>query len=103
MTTYANYRPCLEMGPHAYGHNGIGAVMSDVYPSPSDPIFFMHHGFIDRNWYRWQNANPSVRMYELAAPVTLGTALTSLGLRAPVYVRDMMDTRGGYLCYEYDY
>ena len=23
--------------------------------SPGDPIFFMHHGFVDWQWKRWQN------------------------------------------------
>jgi len=102
MTTYANMRPCTEMGPHAYGHNGIGSIMSDVASSPSDPVFFMHHGFIDRNWYRWQNANPGARMYQIDN-TNLNNAMTTLGLRPNVRVGDMMDTRGGYLCYEYDY
>lgn len=28
--------------PHGYGHNGIGAVMSQVPTSPNDPVFFLH-------------------------------------------------------------
>jgi len=92
---------CNEQGPHAYGHNGIGSVMSDVYSSPGDPVFFMHHLFVDRMWYRWQNANPGARMYQI--PISLDTVLSSLGLRGDVRVRDMMDSRGGFLCYEYDY
>jgi tyrosinase len=95
--------PCAEQGPHAYGHNGIGSVMSDVYSSPSDPVFFMHHTFVDRNWYRWQNADPNNRMYQLSGNVGLGNVLTSRGIRQDVRVADMMDTRGGFLCYEYDY
>jgi tyrosinase len=32
---------CAEGGAHAWGHNGIGAVMQDVYASPADPVFFL--------------------------------------------------------------
>jgi hypothetical protein len=33
-------------------------VLSDIMVSPSDPIFWMHHGEIDRIWSVWQ-ANPA--------------------------------------------
>ena len=90
-----------ERGPHAWGHNGIGPIMTDTYGSPGDPIFFMHHGFIDRNWYHWQNADPGNRMYTLGSMAVSGS-LSSLGIRGDVSMWDMMDTRGGFLCYEYD-
>jgi tyrosinase len=25
--------------------------------SPGDPIFFMHHGFVDWQWKRWQDVS----------------------------------------------
>lgn len=101
--TYGQMAPCAEQGPHAYGHNGIGSVFSDVYSSPGDPVFFMHHGFVDRNWYRWQNADPNRRMYQLSNGAGLGDILSTQGLIFDVRIVDMMDTRGGFLCYEYDY
>ncbi len=86
--------------------------MSDVAASPGDPIFFMHHGFIDHNWRAWQAAAASTRTYEVGGfttttapqqPLTLGYVLTSRGLLPDVTVNDVMDSQGGYLCYTYDY
>jgi tyrosinase len=85
--------------------------MSDVASSPGDPIFFMHHGFVDRNWRTWQTTDPTDRLYQVGGytttsdpktPLTLDYILTSKGLRPDVTVRDVMDTMGGYLCYQYD-
>lgn len=41
--TFADMAGCSEGGAHAWGHNGIGAVMQDVYASPADPAFWLHH------------------------------------------------------------
>ena len=35
---------------HGAVHNWVGGVMADVPISPADPIFFMHHAFIDCLW-----------------------------------------------------
>jgi tyrosinase len=32
--------------------------MSDIMYSPCDPIFWLHHAFIDRVWTQWQVPNP---------------------------------------------
>jgi len=85
--------------------------MSDVGPSPSDPVFFLHHGFIDHNWRIWQLADPNNRMYQIGGyttengktPVTLDYVLSSKGLRPDTTVRAVMDTAGDHLCYMYDY
>jgi tyrosinase len=42
----------LESTPHNNVHNNIGAFMPQSN-SPRDPIFFMHHGNIDRIWAHW--------------------------------------------------
>jgi tyrosinase len=36
--TFADMAGCAEGGAHAWGHNGVGAVMQDVYASPADPV-----------------------------------------------------------------
>ncbi|KAH6657073.1 hypothetical protein BKA67DRAFT_488778, partial [Truncatella angustata] len=108
---YSDMESCFEYGPHGYGHNGIGAVMSQVAGSPADPVFFMHHGFVDHSWTSWQNADVASRLYQIngcsdtASPCTQLTTdyvLTSQGLRPDATVNDVMDTKGGYLCYVYD-
>jgi len=109
---YVDMQSCSFFGPHAYGHNAVGAVMSDVMASPSDPIFYLHHGFIDHNWRIWQNADPANRRYQIGGytlqgnqgPLTtLDYVLDSLGIRPATTIRNVMDTEGGYLCYRYDY
>lgn len=42
----------LEASPHNQVHNNIGGWMPTA-ASPRDPIFFMHHGNIDRIWALW--------------------------------------------------
>lgn len=46
------YQGVLEHTPHNLVHNAIGAFMPESN-SPRDPIFFMHHGNIDRIWASW--------------------------------------------------
>ncbi|KAI1757511.1 hypothetical protein F4782DRAFT_546646 [Xylaria castorea] len=111
MTTYEEFRDCFELGPHGYGHNGIGAVMAEVSASVGDPVFFMHHLFVDHTFRIWQNANPSRRTTisgcankaNPCTPITLDTMLSSNGLRPDITVRDIMDTLSGTICYRYDY
>lgn len=89
--------------------------MSDVQASPGDPVFYLHHGFVDRNWRSWQNRDHSNRVQKISgwAPygrpqtdwqrMTLDYRLDSLGLAGGVKTGQVMDTMGGYLCYKYDY
>lgn len=42
----------LEGQPHNNVHDSIGGFMG-LFLSPTDPIFFMHHGNIDRLWDVW--------------------------------------------------
>lgn len=84
--------------------------MADVAAAVSDPVFFMHHSYVDHSWRIWQNAD-AARLTEINGPtasdgtgvLNLDYVLTSRGLRPDVTVRDVMDTMGGYLCYRYSY
>jgi tyrosinase len=108
-TSYPDMENCMELGPHAYGHNGVGAVMSDVASSPGDPTFFLHHLFVDKNWWAWQAADSS-RLSQIngcidanspCTPLTLDTVLTVNGLRPDVTVRDVINPLSGAMCYTY--
>src|SRR5262249_30195182 len=48
----------LEDGPHNVVHNWVGGAMADPTISPEDPIFWLHHGNIDRIWSLWEKQNP---------------------------------------------
>ncbi|KAF2853241.1 Di-copper centre-containing protein [Plenodomus tracheiphilus IPT5] len=105
---FANMASCSEGGPHAWGHNGIGAVMQDVYASPADPVFWLHHAFIDRNFRIWQNANGdrvnSINGNDIRGnPLNLDTSINVYGIRPDVRIRDILDTTATTLCYRYNY
>jgi tyrosinase len=50
------YEPPLESRPHNAVHNLIGGWMPTMQ-SPQDPIFWVHHGNIDRLWAAWVAAD----------------------------------------------
>ncbi|KAF2830391.1 Di-copper centre-containing protein [Ophiobolus disseminans] len=106
---YANMASCAEGGAHAWGHNGIGAVMQDTFASPADPIFFLHHAFIDRNFRIWQNKDQAYRVNNINGrdvagnPLTLDTTVNVYDIRPTVQIRDILDTTSEKLCYKYSY
>jgi tyrosinase len=107
-TDYASMASCQEGGAHAWGHNGIGAVMQDVYASPADPVFFLHHAFIDRNLRIWQNQDSSrvngVDGTDAAGnALTMDTTINVYDFRPTVRIRDVLDTMSTTLCYKYNY
>ncbi len=44
----------LESTPHGPIHNYVGGDMSDFKTAGRDPIFFAHHGNLDRLWENWR-------------------------------------------------
>ena len=52
--------PASFSGPHATVHNAFApGDMADLQYSPRDPVFYAHHGNIDRLWSSWVNAGHS--------------------------------------------
>ncbi|KAK0664413.1 hypothetical protein DIS24_g487 [Lasiodiplodia hormozganensis] len=56
---------CLEGQPHAAGHGGTGGTMMDLSSSAGDPVFFLHHAWMDKIWWEWQSQNLSYRLTEI--------------------------------------
>jgi len=57
---YSYFRPYLEGSPHALPHICIGGDEGNhmaTFYSPDDPIFYLHHCFIDFIWALWQDCN----------------------------------------------
>ena len=50
--TSNSYEASFESAPHNPVHNIIGGWMADM-SSPTDPIFYLHHGNVDRLWDAW--------------------------------------------------
>jgi tyrosinase len=43
------------LGMHGAGHYAIGGDAGDVFSSPNDPAFWLHHSMLDRVWWIWQS------------------------------------------------
>lgn len=88
--------------------------MSDVSASPSDPLFWMHHGFVDHSFRLWQNMDSS-RVSNIngndaqGVPLTMNTVLSMGGIRPDVTIGQVMNTMSGSViggvpfCYKYNY
>jgi tyrosinase len=88
--------------------------MSDVAASPSDPIFWMHHAFVDHGYRIWQKADGSRTTTidgtdHQGNPLTLNTMMSVGGIRPDVPIGDVINTLGGVsiggvpFCYRYTY
>jgi tyrosinase len=108
-SSYADMASCAEGAAHAWGHNGIGAVMQDTFAAPSDPVFWLHHGYVDRNYLNWQNSDARTRTTSVSGSeangrgLTLDTTISVGGIRPDVRIRDVLNTQGSLLCYRYNY
>ncbi|KAK7429634.1 hypothetical protein QQZ08_003829 [Neonectria magnoliae] len=113
-------------GYHGGGHLGVGGDLGevgDVYTSPGDPLFFMHHANMDRLWTKWQYQDWPARRRDIGGPdtqfaypfaffgdvdyknVTLDYVMNFDKLipgRQHFKIRDVMDIEGGALCYSYE-
>ncbi|KAJ5542202.1 Tyrosinase [Penicillium sp. DV-2018c] len=103
-----------NIGVHGGGHYSMGGDPSrDVFVSPGDPAFWLHHGMIDRTWWIWQNLNPRKRTNAISGTGTFlnGPPSPNTTLDTPidleyaggqtVTMRDLMSTVSGPFCYVY--
>jgi tyrosinase len=89
--------------------------MTDVDSSPGDPVFYLHHNYLDRLYWQWQQINPTARLNLISGyttinePVTgwrnltLDSTLNMYGIVENATVGDVTNIQGGYLCYEFEY
>ncbi|KAF7898619.1 hypothetical protein EAF00_005065 [Botryotinia globosa] len=105
-----------DQGIHGGGHFAAGAELWDFWASPSDPAFWLHHGFIDKLYTTWQADHYATRVTAEAAVsgtdaifdaasgnnVTLDYIM-DMGFLAPAKpVREILDVSGGEYCYGYE-
>ena len=99
---------------HASGHFGIGGVMGQMgnaANSPAEPLFYLHHGNLDRIFWEWQQADLGVRLAQVGGPVvpfdyggvnvTLEFEVNMGKLAGNATLGELLDTEGGTLCYTY--
>ena len=68
--TYDALRQGLEIGGHGDVHIAVGGDMADFF-SPNDPVFWLHHAFIDKLWMDWQ-ALPGRQALSYGGPTIRG-------------------------------
>lgn len=65
-TPYSPGPSCFERVAEGVLHNPVhrwvGGNMADA-TSPNDPVFFLHHAYLDFLWERWKNQHPGVPPY----------------------------------------
>ncbi|KAK0216199.1 hypothetical protein IW262DRAFT_1398594 [Armillaria fumosa] len=119
LDTLADFKTTLgvaatDLGIHVSGHAGVGGDMANVATSPNDPMFWMHHGFVDYLWWKWQGDNET-RINDLNnigyesqkepatgyVETTGSTVLYMFDILPNATVADVLDTQAGLLCYTY--
>ena len=64
LESFDSWRVAIEVNLHNTVHCRIGQTMC-TRDSSNDPIFFLHHGFIDKLWSDWQNKGPEFKYNEI--------------------------------------
>ncbi|KAI7781608.1 Di-copper centre-containing protein [Diaporthe eres] len=99
---------------HGSGHFGVGGVLGtigDAYNSPGDPLFYLHHGNLDRILWEWQSKDLAVRLNQVGGPVapfdyagknvTLDFEVNIGALAGNATLHDLLNSAGLTLCYTY--
>lgn len=108
---------------HAGGHLGVGGDIGDIgnmYSSPGDPLFYLHHANLDRLWDQWQRVEFEARVKDMGGPdtmfaypwdfngevpyknITLETELEYKGLVENLPISAVMDIDADILCVKYE-
>ena len=53
--TFTGFQTLLEGAVHGGTHNAVGGDMAGS-ASPTDPLFWLHHAFMDKIWSDWQTS-----------------------------------------------
>lgn len=82
---YRDFWPELEHPIHNWPHNWVGGVMAS-FRSPGDPVFYMHHCWIDLLWARWQLSHRDAPFESSTAGADLSDPLMEWPDRTPAHV-----------------
>lgn len=107
----------LSLTFHGAGHFVVGGEADDFMSSNAEPLFYLHHTFLDFLWSKWQSMDPTgARYWEIGGPqipftvtpeVTLDFPIDLGACGASIPIRQVMDIRpgnkGGIGCYVYEY
>ncbi|KAJ6491893.1 tyrosinase [Mycena sanguinolenta] len=118
LRTFEEFRIQLEGTPvtetfrvHDAGHNAVDGEMGNRYSSPGDPLFYLHHAFLDKIWWDWVQMDYSSRVEDISGhstvnpphvEVTLDFELDMGMLAPPVTIREVMNVSNQLLCHTYE-
>jgi tyrosinase len=83
VTTSSFFSKRLE-GWHNLGHVFVGGTMGGAN-SPRDPVFFLHHGFVDKLWQDWEDRDNAVQ--------SVFDYTSLLGSYSPINPNTIIDSR----------
>jgi tyrosinase len=105
--------PAGFLGVHAAGHFTMnGDPGGDLFASPGDPAFWLHHGMVDRTWWIWQLKNLPASLTAVAGTLTIfnnppsaNTTLSDVQNFGPlaqgIELGSLLSTVSGPFCYIY--
>lgn len=114
--TMQSYPGGGSLGIHGGGHYTMGGDPGrDVQTSPGDPLFYLHHGMIDRVWWIWQQLDVTTRTSAegisgtgtyLNSPESANTTMDTVielgyAFEGNITMSELMSTTAGPFCYIY--
>lgn len=104
--------PDQFLGLHTTGHYSINGDNTDLYSSPNDPAFFLHHAMFDRLYWIHQILHPAeaqkvagtltLQNQPPSREATIDDVLEMGAVGETRLIKDMFNTLGGTpLCYIY--
>ena len=75
--TFTGFQALLEGVLHGGTHNAVGGDMAGS-SSPTDPLFWLHHAFMDKTWADWQaspNGKNPLKPNQILKPVNMDTGV----------------------------
>lgn len=102
----------VDLGFHGMGHAAMAADGADLYTSPNDPVFYLHHAMLDNLYYIWQALHPeeaqtiwgtiTMRDVPPSRNATVDDTLDMHGFLPARPIRELLSTLDGTpLCYVY--
>jgi len=99
------------------GHYVTGGESDDFLSSNAEPLFYLHHAFVDFLWLKWQNMDPTGgRFSEISGPLIPFTTSPEVNLSKPIdlgvcgpsiplekVMNPQKGNNDGIACYEYEW
>ncbi|KAI9136253.1 hypothetical protein BKA69DRAFT_1170830 [Paraphysoderma sedebokerense] len=98
ISTFEEFAMLTESVPHDLTHMWVNGNMGRADPSPADPMFWLHHNYVDFIWATWQR----IRLENFFAFANNGTTLTPMNVRRFQYTLEDTQNYNNRLCYAFE-